>query len=101
MFCLFSKAGMIRNYLVENPLLMKEMGLVRVKLEESFDRIFWRYIECRVSQNQSWKSTLLQLVNFEKFLVLDAQIEIMGWSFIRFDTRVNNHSIVYQVNPQK
>ena len=92
---------MIRNYLVENPLLMKEMGLVRVKLEESFDRIFWRYIECRAGQNQSWKSTLLQLVNFEKFLVLDAQIEIMGWPFIRFDTRVNNHSIVYQVNPQK
>ena len=92
---------MIRNYLVENPLLMKEMGLVRVKLEESFDRIFCRYIECRAGQNQSWKSTLLQLVNFEKFLVLDAQIEIMGWSFIRFDTRVNNHSIVYQVNPQK
>lgn len=91
---------MIRNYLVENPLLMKEMGLVRVKLEESFDRIFWRYIECRAGQNQSWKSTLLQLVNFEKFLVVDVQIEIIGWSFIRFETRVNNHSIVHQVDPQ-
>ena len=70
---------MIRNYLVENPLLMKEMGLVRVKLEESFDRIFWRYIECRAGQNQSWKSTLLQLVNFEKCLVVD----VMGDNFFQ------------------